>query len=522
MAQSTVGAGRPPAASAVASVIQLAFRRNVNFGPRETKVLRTGLNILGIESPIMLCVTGNDEDYVAPDKVRVRFTSMFVRSGDVLNVSAKITNVSFTPAPAKDEPPLIINVFALPLLSVSVNPLHMFRPAPSSESARPPRSSDAGAGSVERHSVVIKQASYVWTVRTLLRKLQWVYRTDPNLEEGGYSIATAAINTDPIPLDQVDGVQVLTCSDKNVHVHKVETANHQNGGSGPIKMYVRHIGPQDPSSELFLHFMVYANHSPIVMRHNTVPFFEPVVPNGFVVKCPKKIQLVPGQHVSVFFENGYSSLNEYVALFFPADIPGVDISGGVWHERQNCVVEMEAETDRTIDRDETLGRIHFFPEEIIERTRLGVGMVAAMQSETRTFVTRPDDSDDESSESSESSPSSDSETPRILRDADAHDRFQWPDSALRFPQRLQRPNPAPLMGDDDIEIRWKPWNVTTRASFFTPLSYTLDHNAPNAESARALEWKETVYHDGLSATWVDASGSKINPKGTRRDKPLRL
>lgn len=221
-------------------------------------------------------------------------------------------------------------------------------------------------------------------------------------------------------------------------------------------------------------------------------------------------------------------MDEFLALFFPNDIAGVDISSGVWHPRQNFVVEIETETDCVINRNDVLGRIHFFYEETIERTRLGAGMVAAMQSETRTFAVKvdPDDSSGSSSSSS-SSDDSDSETPQALRNAEVRHRFQRRDAALCFQNRLTRlgqctaPSPAPAT-DDNIEIRWKPWNATVRASFCTPLTYSLGQATSAAEPARASGWKDIAYHDGLSANWLDADGGKTRSNDPRRGKPLRL
>ncbi|AAK57127.1 T82 [Tupaiid betaherpesvirus 1] len=565
----------PPARAA--SLIQLRYRQDVTFRPREVKLLRTGLSLLNLPAEHLVCVTanvsddergrGDDDDDdgagAAGPPIQPKFT---VLDGETNyeQLIVEVRNRDDVPHRLRDRP-LELNVFCLPLPPVSVNPLHLFSPAVArAATAARPASLESDASPRARITAVTRKAGSVWVLRLAMSELQWTAKRDANLHPTLHYVTKVTVQTRPARLHAVDGLVLQMCSDPQVQLLKAQTLQPDQY-SGPIELHLRRLDNNPPPPDLFMQVALYAHRGPVVLRHHPGPFLAPHPHNGFVVQSPRSLRLRPGQRATVVIPNGFSANQQYRAIFFPTDLAGLNVQAGPWPEKCNLQIELEAYNQPVhLDRLQRLGTVHFFPEDVFVPTRAPERLLPSLQYQTATrllcddgeasadeddddedpFATGtegPDDvfRDDEDDAGSAASDAADGGEPApttgrrggtstspLDEDEDEEEEDdEETDSDTELPTTPHIFTHT-LFGDRlPPQLHWRQWNLSLSLDSVLALRYHLDlRHLENPAAARWSEetsWSEVARLSELLGDWVAVPSVAPRPAGAGEVGPSR-
>lgn len=521
--------------SAKTSVLRVVCTTPERFEANETRILDTGISVLGMGPSTILCVTGaGGTDDASP--LRCRFT-VFHNTGsrpEDINIEAKITNVSDRVITAPTET-ITLHVFSLPLVSAHVVPIHVFSTSSSSENLQ-----NLDPSRPQRHEparISLKKTGSIWTVRALVKKIRWEKRPAPHLSNGYAFTASLTLDTRLVPLDRIDSLRQQMCSDPNTHILKAEILDRDARYSRMLRVYIRNLTHLGPPRDLLLQFCLYADVAPIIMRHNPEPFMRQRTDNGFTVLSPKTIMLHRGQRTTLLFKNGYSSRREFSAIFFPADIPQLDISAGVWRPKADLKINVLALHPYHLKEFNEIGTVHFFAEEALIPTP-GMITVPSAQLDVRTEV-RDEDDEDESHDSDsdfettegvlddgvdtsmglDSEESDRSETPPILKQARSRYaglKMSASDDSNSDYEDEERHDRS------EKTIHWIPWRINIPVNIMPPLAFT-KREGTGTPTAAETEWTDISERIRVAGRWRPLPPPiSIPVQQTKKKEPLLL
>lgn len=349
MAGSTLSPGTP----FVTSYLNLRFQNLTRFRPGESKLLDTGVKILNADAPAIVCAVSSN-DLATP--LRPKMTVYRSRDAPELSVILRVVNVTDQARSVDEENPITVAIFALPITPVSLNSIHLFE----TTEVNSENTLRAAAREHDRPKVTVKNVGTVWVVRLSVTGLRWYRRTLPGTELGHGYLALLHVELRSVPLQFVDSVRQDMCSDQSTIILNADTVN---GNNDMIRLHLQHASIAGPPKDLLMQFSVFAGHGTVIMRRNPEPYLVRQPGNGFVVLCPRTLRLGRYSHDTVVIRNAYSSLQEMTAVFFPDDIPELNITCGIWKPRSSLTITIEAVEPYEVRHMSRLGTICFFPTE---------------------------------------------------------------------------------------------------------------------------------------------------------------
>lgn len=350
-----------PYVHGIVSATILQFDTSPLFAPGETKMLKTGLSVTTGDR-VLVCAgsTFSTRDVYARRRQRLHIPFVVVGEGTCIDIHVPVTNESSSPAAVSPDETLCVIVFGIPLPQVSVDTRHVFiatseRPSPRRRAVenRPYRV-DAQNGPAGR------------TLRILIRHMRWA-RMNGNVIAATH-IARLIVPVDP-PTDPTDesfsSYEVKVVSDPCARVRQIEYTTVRKDHI-LIQLLYDATDPraQTPPPESFvLTIHMWQKDARIFLRREAEPSLKPLSVNGFEVLAPSTSSVREGTDAQITIDNAYVTNAAFRAIFFPATIPGLSIDMLRWTPRKMLVISVSAKRDCRIERNMSLGRIHFFPED---------------------------------------------------------------------------------------------------------------------------------------------------------------
>nr|CDI95419.1 GP83 [Caviid herpesvirus 2 str. CIDMTR] len=360
------------------TTLHLALQVEGPFGPHETRFVHFDATFTVPRTPSVVIVAEEQVGSHLPPSSPLRMKFRAIHSQEELDLlNLEVRNASDQPLPAKSFYDLNVVVFALPLPRVHAAPLHIFF----NSALKPSRETFPTCSK----TVVRRACGAIWGVRTALSNIAWTEGVGNRAHVDRALTVTVLLSVKPACMTHVDSLTEINCSHEDVQVFKAEV--FQKGRPNVLGLTLQTTA-KPPPKKLTLFFQLLASHAQVVMRHNPYPALQSHPSNGFTIHCPGDIRLQSGQTYRLTLRNGFDSTS-HAALFFPADFPNADVSGGQWKARHNMDIVIRSHGETTVRKDEVLGTVHFFDNDLFTFHRVaGVIDTCMMGKQFETRVRR--------------------------------------------------------------------------------------------------------------------------------------
>lgn len=489
------------------TVFRVKGNGDTTLSPWETKVLSIDASVRGTGSEMVLFITSDSSDtsqspFHAKTKALLLTDNSTWHTIDVQVVNTGNATVSM--------PPPTLQLFALPLSSCSINPIHIFE-----------SSSSGGSQNAEprptRHEIVrntVTRTGTFWTVKTSVRRIRWAKVRNPNVQLGHTYQCELVINVSQPALESTDALTLTMCSDRWCRVLKAEV---RDPPSNAATITMEHISAAGPPRDLVLQFSIFAHRAQIVMARNPEPYMSIKPHNGLLVRSPRTLRLSRGSRQTLLIKNGYEAFHEWVGVFVPRDMTGVNMSCLVWTAHTPLSLTVTATERCTIDENQVIGDVFFFPEESLSIDGASRPEASQLHFTTSIRGEEPESYDSDDSDTSESS--DDLEMPSVLKTAmkdykqcrRASSSSEDDADTVIVGNRTDAEKMDEERTEEGIDIVWQDWTASTPLAFCAPFSVNV---RAGVERSRTSTWMRVLDAVATRASW-SAANAPADPRAPR-------
>ncbi|APZ76284.1 virion transactivator/tegument [Murid herpesvirus 3] len=349
-------------------VLKIIINNNIIIKKNEIKDIYINAEILYPESGL-ICMC---KDLFSPIKVFFSFVErtsrIYIR---LLNDSNKDINLSNNPA--------IVNIFAIPLPNINIEPLPVTEINYYDENAVP-----HGECAVQ-----VLMYGNVTRVRVMTEDIRWT-RINADDEKRFLYSAEIWIPVDKVPKCHIhNSCHLETSSIPNIYISKV-MACKSIVLLGII--YDTADETSKPPDDIYLHLQFTTQNNHIKLEYNQPTYMTPKDKYLNINSTQSRYMLID-KEIDLTYRNLYTSNKKYIGLFLPFPIHGITMPSLLWKEEQELNISVKGTQRTALKYGQPIGRMFFIPVQLGIKAlgkKVKVNAVDSWQEECEIKVTTHD------------------------------------------------------------------------------------------------------------------------------------